>query len=163
MGLWLTQKNCVHVTESKNLNIITVKIKIGNVTIEQEHQAKLFGMTINNKQWWSHQIRESGGFIPTLNKRLHVIRKLKKLSKCQGLKKVAKSLYISKLRYGTQHLGKNRSTNENPKSVDLKVMQVNYNRLARLVVSNVWLKSRLESSSLLKKWVGFHSIKWMTK
>ena len=46
-----------------------IEIKIGNVSVTQEHQAKLLGMTINDKQKWSQQIREAGGLIPTLNNR----------------------------------------------------------------------------------------------
>ncbi len=81
----------------KDSNVKPVKIKIGNVTIEQEYQAKILGMTINDKQQWSHQLSESGGFIPTPNKRLYLIRRLKTSVNAKAPKKLAKSLYISKL------------------------------------------------------------------
>ena len=81
----------------KNQSNTPISIKIGEVTIQQEHQAKLLGMSINDKQKWSVQIRDPGGLIPTLNKRLFLIRRLKNQLGKSALKKVAETIYISKL------------------------------------------------------------------
>ena len=48
-------------------------------------------MTMNDKQKWSEQIRESGGLIPKLNKRLFQIRRLKNNIDTVALKKVAET------------------------------------------------------------------------
>jgi hypothetical protein len=148
----------------KNQSNTPISIKIGEVTIQQEHQAKLLGMSINDKQKWSVQIRDPGGLIPTLNKRLFLIRRLKNQLGKSALKKVAESIYISKLRYGTQLLGKIRWNEDDPKSADLGSIQVTFNKLARLI-SNTKIKDRKESKILFQElgWLSFNQMNAQVK
>ena len=148
----------------KNQSNTPISIKIGEVTIQQEHQAKLLGMSINDKQKWSVQIRDPGGLIPTLNKRLFLIRRLKNHLGKSALKKVAESIYISKLTYGTQLLGKIRWNEDDPKSADLGSIQVTFNKLARLI-SNTKIKDRKESKILFQElgWLSFNQMNAQVK
>ena len=148
----------------KNQTNTPVEIKIGNVTIQQEHQAKLLGMSINDKQKWSEQIRDPGGLIPTLNKRLFLIRRLKNQLGKRELKKVAESLYISKLRYGAQLLGKIRWSEEDPKTADLRSIQVTFNKMARLI-SNSTIRDRQDMKLLFQElgWLSFNQMNAQVK
>ena len=72
---------------------------------------------------------------------------------------MAESLYISKLRYGAQLLGKIRWSNEDTNTADLKSIQITFNKLARLV-SNIKIKDRIENKTMLKNlgWLSFNQM-----
>ena len=59
--------------------------------------------TSNDNLKWSSQIF---GKLSSLNRRLFMVRRLKNSLNQKGLRKVAESLFISKLRYGLQLCGK---------------------------------------------------------
>ena len=91
-----------------------VEITVGGKTIIQEKSSKLLGVTINEKENWSTQINEKGGVISSLNQRLYLIRRLKNQVNKTRLRKVAESIWTSRLRYGLQLYGKVRQTSEDP-------------------------------------------------
>jgi hypothetical protein len=141
-----------------------IDVKVGNVMITQVHHAKLLGMSINDKQKWSVQIREAGGLIPSLNKRLFQIRRLKNTLTTCALKKVAESIYISKLRYGVQLLGKIRWNTDDTTTADLRAVQITFNKLARMI-NNVTLKDRTANVSLFDNlgWLSFNQMNAQVK
>ena len=79
-----------------------VSIKIGDSTIYQDTDAKLLGVNISENQKWTKQISGTSGVISSLNQRNYLIRRLKNHLNKEQLKKVADSIWTSKLRYGLQ-------------------------------------------------------------
>ena len=96
-----------------------IKLTIGGETIKQEKNAKLLGMTVDDNQKWQSQINGTGGMLSSLNQRLFLIKRLRNSLNYSGLRKVAESLYISKVRYGLQLMGEVRWTNADSESVSL--------------------------------------------
>ena len=76
-----------------------VEIKVGGKNIAQEKTSKLLGVTINEKENWSTQINEKGGVVSSLNQRLHLVRRLRNQVNQERLRKVAESIWTSRLRY----------------------------------------------------------------
>ena len=64
-----------------------------------------------------------GGLIPILNKRLYLINRLKNNLNDKNILKVAESIFMSKLMYGLQLLGKIRWTSQDPQTGNLKELQ----------------------------------------
>ena len=119
---------------------------------------------LTDKQKWSNQVREVGGVIPTLNKRLFIIKRLKNCIEPKALKKVAESLYMSKMRYGIQLMGKIRWAEEEKMSYDLKAIQTTFNKLARLMC-NVTLRDRIPTQTLFDTlgWLSFNQLNAQVK
>ena len=107
------------------------------------------GVTINEKENWSTQINEKGGVIPSLNQRLYLIRRLKNQLSKERLRKVAESIWTSRLRYGLQLYGKVRQTNEDPLTKDMDNLQLAQNNLLR-TLQNVRIKDKVSIDSMLK-------------
>ena len=82
-------------------------------------------------------------------KRLVLLRRLKGQLNKKSLKKVAESVFTSKIRYGLQLLGKVRVTEKDPKQNDMDSIQLIQNKLVRLL-NNVKLSDRQTTRSLLK-------------
>ena len=80
----------------------SIQIKVGNDIITRVDNAKLLGMTFEDNQKWKEHINCTSGVISSLNQRLFFIRRLKNSLNHDGLRKVADSLFTSKLRYGLQ-------------------------------------------------------------
>ena len=76
-------------------------------------------MTVDDNQKWQSQINGKGGMLSSLNQRLFLIKRLRNSLNYSGLRKVAESLYISKVRYGLQLMGEVRWTNADSESVSL--------------------------------------------
>ena len=72
-------------------------LNIGNVDVNRVCQAKLLGMTFNEKQNWNDHIYAKGGPIGSLNQRIFLIRRLKQIINKDALIKNADSLFISKV------------------------------------------------------------------
>ena len=83
-------------------NSTVLQIKVGDVMVTQEKSAKLLGITVDDNQKWKTQIFGKGRVIFNLNQRLLMIRRLRRLLRQESLRKVAESLFNSKLRYGLQ-------------------------------------------------------------
>ena len=69
----------------------------------------------------------------SLNQRLFFIRRLANSVNKSALKKVADSIFTSKIRYGLQLLGKVRWLENDVHTQDLKNIQLTQNKLARLL------------------------------
>ena len=83
-------------------NIEPITFNIGKERITQEKSAKLLGMSLDNNQQWKTHISGTGGVISNLNKRLYKLRRLRNHVNEECLKRVANSIYTSKIRYGLQ-------------------------------------------------------------
>ena len=66
---------------------------------------------LDDDQKWSTQISK---LIPSLNSRLYLIKRLSNFISKDRLKRVADSLYMSKIRYGVQLYGNVRMNEEDP-------------------------------------------------
>ena len=110
-----------------------ITIKIGKDEIHPVHQAKLLGINFDDNQKWDSQINGKGGIVSSLNQRLFFIRRLANSVNKSALKKVADSIFTSKIRYGLQLLGKVRWLETDIYTQDLKNIQLTQNKLARLL------------------------------
>ena len=106
-----------------------IKISIGPATITQEKSAKLLGMTLDDSQSWSTHFYGKGGVLSALNQRLFTLRRMKQQLLPAGLKKVAESLFNSKVRYGLQICGKIRWKNSDPTTKIMKDLQISQNKM----------------------------------
>ena len=121
-------------------------------------------MTFEGNQKWTEPIYGPGGLLSNLNQRLFFIRRLKNQLGKRELKKVAESLYISKLRYGTQRLSKIRWSEEDPKPADLRSIQVTFNKMARLISSST-IRDRQDMKLLFQElgWLSFNQMNAQVK
>ena len=74
-----------------------IQIKIGDAKITQEKSAKLLGMMMEDSQFWTSHFYGKGGVLSALNQRLFILCRLKNHLLTQGLRKVAESLFYSKI------------------------------------------------------------------
>ena len=125
-----------------------ISLKIGDATITQVKQAKLLGITFNDKLNWNDQIYGTGGLVNSLNQRIFLIRRLKMVISNEALIKVADSLFMSKVRYGLQLLGKVRITDSDPVNKELEDIQIVQNRLVR-TLNGKRLSDKIRTSVLL--------------
>ena len=110
-----------------------IKIKIGKEVITQARGAKLLGVNFDDNLKWKSQIYGKGGMLPSLNQRLFVLRRLKNFVNNESLKKVADSIFTSKIRYGLQLLGKVRWSALEVVQGDLDAIQKVQNKMVRLL------------------------------
>ena len=125
-----------------------MEIKIGKENISQEASAKLLGITFDHDQKWKSQVFGKGGVISSLNQRLYVLRRLQNHISKESLKKVANSIFTSKIRYGLQLLGKVRWTKEEPVQGDLCAIQKVQNKMIRLL-NGCKLMDKISTEKLL--------------
>ena len=126
-----------------------IMVSVGNVKIEKQANAKLLGMTFNDKQTWNEHIHGKGGVVSSLNSRLFIIRRLKGHLGKKSLRKVAESLFISKIRYGLQLLGKVRREKSDTLSGDLDAIQKIQNKLVRCL-NGTKISDKKSTRSLLQ-------------
>ena len=88
--------------------------------------------------------------VSSLNQRLFMIRRLRNSLNYSGLRKVADSLFISKIRYGLQLMGEIRWSNEESESVALGTIQKSQNKLLRFL-NGTSLKDKVSNKSMLEK------------
>ena len=136
-----------------------ITIKIGEVTITQDKHAKLLGITFNEKQDWKDQIYGKGGVLSSLNQRFFLIRRLQNVMNKESLLKVADSLYMSKIRYGLQLMGKVRMSKEDLLNEDLDAIQLSQNKLVRLLNGKSLID--MVSTEVLLKNIGMSSVNQM--
>ena len=86
-----------------------LSVSIGDVKVTQLNQAKLLGITFNEKQNWNSQMQGIGGVVSSLNKRMFIIKRLKNHTRPNSLRKLVDGLlFTSKINYGLQLNGKVR-------------------------------------------------------
>ena len=125
-----------------------VEIQIDNSKVTQEKSAKLLGIMIEDNLKWNNQIRGKGGVIPALNTRLYLIKRMKNKINVDRLRKVANSIWSSKLRYGLQLYAKVRTNLQDQLNPNIEKLQVAQNKLAR-VLENVNLSDKMPTKTLL--------------
>ena len=125
------------------------EIKVGEANVIQENSAKLLGVIIEDDQKWTTQITGKGGVIPSLNSRLYMLKRIKNNINQNKLKKVADSIWTSKLRYGLQLYGAVRTKDSDPTNGLMTKLQVTQNKLLR-VLENVNLADGIHTKTLLE-------------
>ena len=135
---------------------VPIIIKIGEDTVVQEQKAKLLGITFNEKQDWKDQLYGKGGMLSSLNQRLFLIRRLQNVMNNKALIKIADGIFMSKIRYGLQLLGKVRLAKEDPSNEVLSAIQLSQNKLVRLLNGKT-LKDKISTEVLLTN-IGMASV-----
>ena len=110
-----------------------LSIKIGKVNITKVSNAKLLGITFDDDLKWNSQVYGKGGVLSCLNQRLFVLRRLKNFVNREALIKVANSIFVSKIRYGLQLIGKVRLSNDDTTQGDIEAIQMVQNKMVRLI------------------------------
>ena len=88
--------------------------------------------------------------ISSLNSRLFLIKRLNNYISKDRLKKIADSLYQSKIRYGIQLFGNVRLKNEEPSQKLLSSIQTAQNKLARFLTGKSLL-DKIPTSEIFKE------------
>ena len=74
----------------------------GDVVKESESE-KLLGVIVNNTASWQHHLHgdeENPGLLPTLSKRVGVLKKLRRVTPERKFRQLASGLFTSKLMFG---------------------------------------------------------------
>ena len=108
-------------------------LKRGKEVITQEKTANLLGMCLDDNQQWKSHISGTGGVISNLNKRLYKLRRIKNHLNDVCLKRVADSIFTSKIRYGLQLVSKVKTQNEDSTSKLMKDLQKTQNKMLRFL------------------------------
>ena len=133
-----------------HISSTTAQVKIGESVIENQQNAKLLGMRFEDSMSWQEHIQGKGGVVNSLNQRMFIIRRLNNQLNKNAMKKVADSIFNSKIRYGLQLMGKVKSHSEDGgMQKDLKVIQLMQNKMVRLL-NNVKISDKQSTISLLK-------------
>ena len=127
-----------------------ISIKIGDEIVTQEKHAKLLGITFDDDLKWNTQMTGKGGVLPSLNQRLFMIRRLRNSLNDAGLRKVAESLFISKLRYRLQIFAQVRWNSEDVTPNLTKQLQKSQNKLLRFLNKSK-ISDKISNNSMLKK------------
>ena len=114
----------------------------------------MLGVTFDNDLKWESQVFGKGGIIASLNQRLHFLRRLKNFINKEALKKVANSIFNSKVRYGLQLIGRVRWSSEDSVQGNLKAVQKIQNKMLRLLngsnlIDKISTKTLLEKANML--------------
>ena len=126
-----------------------ISINIGNEKIVQESSAKLLGIVLEDNKNWKANILGCGGVIPSLNKRLFQLRRLRNHLNDDCLLKVANSIYTSKLRYGLQLCAKVRWLDSDTTDGMMKDLQKTQNKLLRFLNKSK-IKDKINTKVLLQ-------------
>ena len=128
-----------------------VQLRIGETIVENQKHAKLLGMKFEETMSWQEHIQGKGGIINALNQRMFLIRRLNNQLNKKAMKKVADSIFNSKIRYGLQLMGKVRTQEDDGgMQKDLRAIQLMQNKMIRSL-NNVKITDRNTTESLFKK------------
>ena len=149
-GLVANPKKTAFMVLNLKQDILTnpLSIKIGKENIFAESSAKLLGINLDVNQKWKSQIQGTGGVISNLNSRLYLLRRLARAISSDRLRRIADSLYTSKIRYGVQLYGKVRLTESDPTDTLIKSLQTTQNKFARFIHGSTLL-DRINTHHLL--------------
>ena len=125
-------------------------IQVGKEAVKRESSAVLLGIRFQDDLKWNTQIHCKGGVLSALNSRLYIIRRLKNHLSMTSIQKMVDGIFISKVRYGLQLLGKVRVKPEDPECGDLKAIQLAMNRLLR-TLNGTTVKDLVSTKSMLEK------------
>ena len=107
-------------------------------------------MTMDDNQDWKSHIHGKGGIIPSLNKRLYTLKRLRNHLSDVCIKKVADSIFTSKLRYGLQLCSKVGWSSEEKMEGLMKDLQKTQNKLIRFLNKST-IKDKVNTGSMLRK------------
>ena len=124
-----------------------VSVKIGGTQIQQSTTAKLLGIEIDEEQKWKPQVNK---LITALDRRLFYMRRVAGKISNKGLKKVADSIWTSKMRYGLQLYQEVRTRPEQLKSTKIMMLQKAQNRMLR-TLTGTWKTDHVKITELLEK------------
>jgi hypothetical protein len=127
-----------------------ITVRIGSDTVPRDSSAKLLGIQFQEDQQWKTQVSGKGGVLSGLRSRLYLIRRLKNHLGFRSILRLVDGIFMSKLRYGIQLLGKVRTTIEDPVSADFKEIQLIQNDLLR-VLNGSKIKDMVSISTMLNK------------
>ena len=127
-----------------------VKIKIGSDMVTREFTAKLLGIQFQDNQKWNTQVHGKGGLLSSLNSRLYFIRRLKNHLAFKSILKLVDGLFMSRLRFGIQLLGKVRTSTEDMVCAEFKALQLVQNNLLR-TLNGSKIKDMVSISTMLDK------------
>ena len=130
---WRSAINSETLNHKQDYNINPLCINIGTEKIKAENSVKLLGITLDSNQKWKTQISGEGGVISSLNSRLYLLRRLGRAISSDRLRRIADSLYTSKIRYGLQLYGKVRLSENDATESLLDSLQVSQNKFARFI------------------------------
>ena len=120
---------------------------IGKIVVYQETSTKLLGIMLDEDQKWNTQITS---LISALNSRLYLIKRLSNAISKDRLKRIADSLYTSKIRYGVQLYGNVRTKEEDSEQKLIGSIQVAQNKLARFLNGNK-LMDKIPTTQIYKE------------
>ena len=131
-----------------------ITISVGDTLVTQEKSAKLLGVMIDEDQKWLSQIQGTGGVLSSLNSRLYLIKRIKNNINSERLKRVADSLWTSKLRYGLQLYAKVRTQESDPSNGMMAKLQISQNKLLRVLenvlpIEGIHTKTLLDNQKML--------------
>ena len=86
----------------------------------------------------------------SLNRRLFIIRRLRNHLRNSSLLKLVDGLFMSKIRYGLQLVGKVRLTESDPSNKDIENIQKVQNKLLRMLTKTK-LMDMVSTATLLKQ------------
>ena len=127
-----------------------ITVKIGNEVIKQVKSAKLLGITFEGNQKWHEHIFGTGGVIASLHQRLFFIRRLKNNICQSALLKISDGIFMSKIRYGLQLLGRVRWNDSDPSCSDIEAIQKCQNKLLR-ILNGTRISDQVSTKSMLVK------------
>ena len=128
-----------------------ISITIGLDSVSQENSAKLLGITLDSNQGWKSQMYGPGGMIMSLNSRMFTFRRLRNFHLSNSsLLKLVDGLFMSKIRYGLQLIGKVRLTESDPSNKDIENIQKVQNKLLRMLTKTK-LMDMVSTATLLKQ------------
>ena len=127
-----------------------LKIQIGKDEVVQVNSAKLLGITFESNLKWDEHVFGTGGILSSLNQRLFFIRRLKNSINSAALLKISHGLFISKLRYGLQLLGRVRWNDSEAYNQTLEALQKCQNKLLR-ALNGSRVSDQICTKSLLLK------------
>ena len=133
-----------------------LRLRIGKDHVKRENSAVLLGIKFQDDLAWKTQIHGKGGVISSLNSRLYIVRRLMSHLSLKSVLKVVDGLFISKIRYGLQLIGKVRLNGEDPECADFKAIQLVQNKLLR-ALNHTKIKDKVSTKSMLEKF-GFMSV-----
>ena len=125
---------------------IDIPVRVGKSIVKSEATATLLGMNMNNKLNWKNHTSK---LISSLNKKLFLLKRLKRTVDEKSLIKIAHAIFNSKLRYGIQLIGRIRMNNEDTLNNELNDLQKTQNKMLRLI-TNTRLKDRKRTEELLE-------------
>ena len=98
-----TRANRVAKIGDRNLELV-----VNGDIVKESTSEKLLGMVVNNTATWHHHLHgddENDGLLPTLAKRVGVLKKLRKYTPDNKFKQLVSGIFTSKLMYGATAWG----------------------------------------------------------